>query len=1445
MTARVALPDESPASDATEQPLGRARGLAELAFGSFSRVSGFSQGRHLALLPAETLELDLSDPAQRQFGDYELLEILGEGGMGVVYRARQNSLDREVAMKLLSAGPWASKDFIARFEREAQNAARMQHPNIVTVYEVGNSEGLHYFSMRLVRGESLSSRMKRGEKFTPRAAAALMRTVAEAVDYAHNLGVLHLDLKPANVLLDEAGTPYVADFGLARRLENTLAIENDEVSGTPAYMAPEQAQVRASKLTRSTDIWGLGAILYELLTGEPPFRAETAQDTVKLVLEGQVRAPRRTKPDLPLDLQAIVLRCLNRDARERYPSARALADDLARFIEGRPVQARPLNGMQRVARWTRREPRLAASIACAVAVLVIGLVATTTQWRRAQNNAATSSRLLWESRLDSALRLQNDGHGFQALAPLLANISEKQLAHQTARVERREVGAILNQGVVLVDRLHMKDAAQASPFAVALSDDGKLFAVAKSDLRVHWYNTHTHAELGSVDLLGLPISTNQPEMPQLLRFVGDRYLLVTMEWLAFNPSPTQQDSYLVDLHQGRVVPFPDGFTNLASAGFSADGRHAMLWSSDGTCQLWQVDPWLPLAPPFVPGESRKFIVVDSDGRHLFSADGDGRALTYYDARAMDRGLRIALPDNQGISAWAESPDQQHVAFGNLRGGVFVFDKATGTARTFPVPPGREVVAVAYSGDGAWLAAGRKDGAVYVFDAATGDPVNAGELQTGFEVRRVVIDHRQRLLIAAGMGKSALWHLAPPDLTGLNAARVITSPVEPGTAGPYSLAFSAQTGLILTAGTDGEVRFWRAPESPVSESRPAYLIPGGLQFDGRHVVDVAYNQVRVRAIGGGAATHWVTLPQPPGFAELVDGGHTLLVTSGTRLYVFDAATMRQRYAPVEVANTPMRLVASAAGDIVVVAWSKASRDGFTEWLQSFDLHDGRASGAGVGVRGPLRQFELSPDGKRLLLVGPADGSTQVLDARTLKSFGAFRHQPGDPVIWASFRPDGASLYLLTRRDDDPRTQSGEVLSWNPASAHPRLVRTIGVGWPVAVTAVGKGAFVAGRDFDWLDEAGGKTRRIPAPTRDETTAALAVSHDGHLVAHAFRYGVQLYDTDTGAAVGPILRADLVSIDVICQLAFSPDDSLLLARTIEGHWATWLIAADNRPLAELREDSAVLDADPQRSLPASGPLHAGTDPGAWAPAEQRPVIPAAGHALGKPIPARMPGTSSDLLDLTYVYNIAPDSVTNGTVNPMADIARIPLGVVRIQGVDYDVRGGALLHSPSTGPSGLSPLFETQANGIAVPAVPVAAFHALLMPANSTPPLRGQSEAELVMHYQDGSSASVPLRAGFELPADFGAREAVPLGWVWGDALRLMGYVPQDFVANPRLVNPHPERLIAEVDFKPVGNPDFQPLLFAITAEPVIAGEGSGSKPGKQKAGDSPLSHLQGEHP
>ena len=392
--------------------------IAALAFGAGSGKAAphIMQLRHLALLPVEALELDLSDPAQRQFGDYELLELIGEGGMGVVYRARQISLDREVAVKLLAAGPWASREFIERFTHEAQNAARMQHPNIVAIHEVGSTEELHFFSMRLVRGGSLAAMLAREHKLAPARAAQLLRTIAEAVDYAHRLGVLHLDLKPANVLLDENGTPHVADFGLARRLDNTLATDNEEVSGTPSYMAPEQARLRAQKLSPATDVWGLGAIFYELVTGQPPFKAGSAQATLKLVAEGAVRRPRRYAPKLALDLEAVILKCLAKEPSGRYASARALADDLGRHIDGRAVHARPLNTAQRVVRWTRREPKLAIACALVVLALVAGLAATTQQWRRAEGNAerAEAARKFLVGVFEQANPDENKGQPFTA-----------------------------------------------------------------------------------------------------------------------------------------------------------------------------------------------------------------------------------------------------------------------------------------------------------------------------------------------------------------------------------------------------------------------------------------------------------------------------------------------------------------------------------------------------------------------------------------------------------------------------------------------------------------------------------------------------------------------------------------------------------------------------------------------------------------------------------------------------------------------------------------------------------------------------------------------------------------------------------------------------------------------------------------------------------------------
>ena len=346
---------------------------------------------------SKTLKFDVAHAQQRRLGDYELFELIGEGGMGAVYRARQISMDRDVAVKVLSA-KWAAADFTERFQREARNAGRMQHAHIVQVYEVGTAEGLHFYSMRLVRGDNLAEMLRREGKLAPARAAAMLIPIARAIDYAHHLGVLHLDLKPANILVDENTAPHVADFGLARQLERELAVTRHEVSGTPSYMAPEQATSGPQKISAATDIWGLGAILYELVTGQPPFLAESAEATLREVVAGKLRKPREIVPNLPRDLEAIIEKCLARDASRRYATAGSLADDLDSFVAWRPVAARPLNPLQRIRYWVRREPPLA--VAAALILALLAGIALTHQWRQAVIPAKSIAVLPFENLSD-------------------------------------------------------------------------------------------------------------------------------------------------------------------------------------------------------------------------------------------------------------------------------------------------------------------------------------------------------------------------------------------------------------------------------------------------------------------------------------------------------------------------------------------------------------------------------------------------------------------------------------------------------------------------------------------------------------------------------------------------------------------------------------------------------------------------------------------------------------------------------------------------------------------------------------------------------------------------------------------------------------------------------------------------------------------------------------
>jgi predicted Ser/Thr protein kinase len=291
----------------------------------------------------------------RYFGDYELLEEIARGGMGVVYRVRQVSLNREVALKMILAGQLASADELKRFQREAEAAAKLDHSNIVPIYEIGEHQGQHYFSMKLIDGTNLG---RRAADFVrdSKGAVKLLVKVARAVHYAHQRGILHRDLKPSNILLDAAAEPFVADFGLAKHVDGSgLQTRSGAIVGTPSYMAPEQARAERT-LTAAVDVYGLGAILYELLTGRPPFRATNELDTILQVVESEPASLRTLNSRIPADLEASCLKCLDKKPENRYVSALALAEDLERWLAGQPILARPSGPGKKVLKWTKRNP---------------------------------------------------------------------------------------------------------------------------------------------------------------------------------------------------------------------------------------------------------------------------------------------------------------------------------------------------------------------------------------------------------------------------------------------------------------------------------------------------------------------------------------------------------------------------------------------------------------------------------------------------------------------------------------------------------------------------------------------------------------------------------------------------------------------------------------------------------------------------------------------------------------------------------------------------------------------------------------------------------------------------------------------------------------------------------------------------------------------------------
>ena len=464
----------------------------------------------LELVPAapggsQPVKLEAQSPPQprlgaetiRYFGDYELLEEIARGGMGVVYKARQVSLNRIVAVKMLLFGKFSSDEFVRRFRAEAEAVASLRHPHIVAIHEIGEHQGHHYFSMDYVAGQNLAERAK-DIPLPPELAAEYLKTIADAIHYAHQHGVLHRDLKPSNVLIDALDQPHITDFGLAKRLghDSNLTLRGD-LLGTPNYMAPEQANRAQNEVSVATDVYSLGAMLYYLLTGRPPFLAESVPETLRLVLDSEPVPPRVLNQEVPRDLQTICLKCLGKEPSNRYADAAAVAADLALWQAGKPIAARPAQPVEKIWRWCRRQPALASLLG--MVLMLLACIAVGSSWMLLREKQAR------ENAAKEATRNRQLADGFQCLLTNLSGsaVLSKDPAFRAALVKAAE--GMLGSGITNTPDVEVALGFSITEIYHAMGLYPQMAVIAEENLRL------TRTVVRNPDLL----------LPRALTMLGD------------------------------------------------------------------------------------------------------------------------------------------------------------------------------------------------------------------------------------------------------------------------------------------------------------------------------------------------------------------------------------------------------------------------------------------------------------------------------------------------------------------------------------------------------------------------------------------------------------------------------------------------------------------------------------------------------------------------------------------------------------------------------------------------------------------------------------------------------------------------------------------------------------------------------------------------------------